>query len=293
MSSHPASATDTNEWTVPGMGRRIDRPVVLGVLNLTPDSFSDGGSYPDAGAAIERAERMMREGADLIDVGGESTRPGARPVEASEEWKRIGPVVEGLALRGIPVSIDTMKSDVAWRGVDSGAAVLNDVSGLRHDPALAEVAARAGTGLVLMHMRGTPRTMQDDVAYDDLLGEVRDGLRHSIETACESGCSPQQIVVDPGIGFGKSVAGNLELIAGIGRLLELGRPVLVGPSRKAFIGEILNVPVEGRVDGTVAACLSSLERGARLFRVHDVRQVRQALDVAWAIRNSGDVSQAS
>ncbi|NNK49832.1 MAG: dihydropteroate synthase, partial [Gemmatimonadetes bacterium] len=171
--------------------------------------------------------------------------------------------------------------------IDSGAVVLNDVSGLRHDPVLADVAARAGAGLILMHMRGTPRTMQSDLAYDDLVGQVRDGLRQSLEVALGRGCSPEQIVLDPGIGFGKSAAGNLELIAGVGRLLELGRPVLVGPSRKSFIGEILNVPVEERLEGTIAACLSALERGARLFRVHDVRQVRRAVDLAWAIRNSG------
>ncbi len=288
-----AVATDPSEWTVRGFDIHAERPLVLGVINLTPDSFSDGGSYTDTGAALARAEQMFGDGADLIDVGGESTRPGACSVEPTEEWNRIGPVVEGLTLRGIPVSIDTMKADVAQRAVDAGAAVLNDVSGLRRDPALAEVAARAGAGLILMHMRGTPRTMQSDVEYDDLVGEVRDGLRHSIETACDRGCSPGQIVVDPGIGFGKSAAGNLELIAGIGRLLDLGRPVLVGPSRKSFIGAILDVPVEERLEGTIAACLAALERGARLFRVHDVRQVRRALDVAWAIRNSGTVSRAT
>jgi len=288
-----AVAADPSGWTVRGFDIRAERPLVFGVINLTPDSFSDGGSYTDTGAALARAEQMFGDGADLIDVGGESTRPGACSVDATEEWSRIGSVVEGLTLRGIPVSIDTMKADVAQRAVDAGAAVLNDVSGLRRDPALAEVAARAGAGLILMHMRGTPRTMQSDVEYDDLVGEVRDGLRHSIEMACDHGCSPGQIVVDPGIGFGKSAAGNLELIAGIGRLLDLGRPVLVGPSRKSFIGAILDVPVEERLEGTIAACLAALERGARLFRVHDVRQVRRALDVAWAIRNSGTLSRAT
>ncbi|MBT8462336.1 MAG: dihydropteroate synthase [Gemmatimonadetes bacterium] len=281
------AATTSSEWAVRGFDVRVDRPVVVGVLNVTPDSFSDGGSYADTDEALARAEEMVRDGADLIDVGGESTRPGALAVHATEEWSRVGPVVEGLALRNIPVSIDTMKADVARRAIDSGAVVLNDVSGLRHDPVLADVAARAGAGLILMHMRGTPRTMQSDLAYDDLVGQVRDGLRQSLEVALGRGCSPEQIVLDPGIGFGKSAAGNLELIAGVGRLLELGRPVLVGPSRKSFIGEILNVPVEERLEGTIAACLSALERGARLFRVHDVRQVRRAVDLAWAIRNSG------
>jgi len=282
-----AVATDPSGWTVRGFDIQAERPLVLGVINLTPDSFSDGGSYTDMGAALARAEQLFGDGADLIDVGGESTRPGARSVDATEEWSRIGPVVEGLTLRGIPVSIDTMKADVAQRAVDAGAAVLNDVSGLRRDPTLAEVAARAGAGLILMHMRGTPRTMQSDVEYDDLVGEVRDALWNSIEMACDRGCSPGQIVVDPGIGFGKSAEGNLELINGIGRLLVLGRPVLVGPSRKSFIGKILGAPVEERLEGTIAACLSAMERGARLFRVHDVRQVRMALDLAWAIRIAG------
>lgn len=280
-------AADPDRWMIRDHEIRTDRPIVLGVLNLTPDSFSDGGRYADSGAALARAEQMVEAGADLIDVGGESTRPGAAPVDAAEEWKRIGPVVEGLSLRGIGTSIDTSKAGVAERAVDGGAAVLNDVSGLRNDPALADVAARAGTGLILMHMRGTPRTMQDDVDYGDLVGEVSDELGRSMRVAYDHGCAPAQLVVDPGIGFGKSTEGNIELIAGIGRLLDLGRPVLVGPSRKSFIGTLLGVPAGERLEGTVAACLSALERGARLFRVHDVLQVRRALDVAWAIRCAG------
>ena len=276
-----------SRWMVRGYEIRVDRPVVLGVLNLTPDSFSDGGSYADAGAALARAEQMIEAGAELIDVGGESTRPGAGPIDAAEEWKRIGTVVEGLALRGIATSIDTTKAEVASRAVDSGAVVLNDVSGLHWDPSLAEVAAKAGTGLILMHMRGTPRTMQRHVNYGNLVSEVSEGLERSMEIACDRGCAPAQLVVDPGIGFGKSAEGNLELISEVGRLLVLGRPVLVGPSRKSFIGNILGAPVEERLGGTIAACLSALERGARLFRVHDVRQVRMALDLAWAIRIAG------
>lgn len=293
MAGAAAVAVDSSAWAVRGFDVRVDRPLVLGVINLTPDSFSDGGSYADPGAALARAERMFEDGADLIDVGGESTRPGAGSVDATKEWSRIGPVVEALALRGIPVSIDTTKADVARRAVDRGAAVLNDVSGLRYDPGLADVAAGAGSGLIVMHMRGTPRTMQNDVEYDDLVGEVRDALAHSMQVACDRGCSPEQLVVDPGIGFGKSTEGNLELIAGIGRLLDLARPILVGPSRKSFIGAILDVPVEQRIEGTIAACLSALERGARLFRVHDVLPVRRALDVAWAIRNAGIPGRAT
>jgi dihydropteroate synthase len=280
-------AADPAGWAVRGSRVPVDRPVVLGVLNLTPDSFSDGGRYPDVGAALARAEQLVHDGADLVDIGGESTRPGADPVDATEEWGRIGSVVEELALRGIPVSVDTMKAEVARRAADGGAVALNDVSGLRFDPAVADVAAGAGMGLIVMHMRGMPRTMQRDVAYDDLLGEVRGDLQRAIGVALGRGCTREQLVVDPGIGFGKSARGSLELIAGIGRLLDLGCPVLVGPSRKSFIGEILDVPLEERIEGTIAACLGALERGARLFRVHDVREVRRALDLAWAIRTTG------
>jgi dihydropteroate synthase len=266
---------------------RVDRPIVLGVLNLTPDSFSDGGVYPDAAAARAAAEEMLDGGADLIDVGGESTRPGAREVGAEEEWNRIGSVVAALAGRGIPVSVDTRKATVAERAAEAGAVVLNDISGLRFESALAGVAAKYGTGLILMHMRGTPATMQADTSYDDLIGEVGQGLRGSMRIALQHGCEPDQLVVDPGIGFGKSLEGNLELIARIGALRDLGRPILVGPSRKSFIGKLLDVEVGDRVEGTIAACLAALERGARLFRVHDVRPVRRALDVAWAVRTAG------
>jgi dihydropteroate synthase len=276
-----------DRWVVRGAEISVDRPLVLGILNVTPDSFSDGGKHMDPSAALDRAARMMESGADLVDVGGESTRPGAESVEAVEEWSRIGPVVMALAARGVPVSVDTTKAEVAERSADAGAVALNDISGLRSDPGLAAVAARAGMGLILMHMRGTPRTMQRDVEYEDLLGDVKSGLRRSLEVARERGCSPQQLVVDPGIGFGKSAEGSVELIAGLGAFADLGRPILVGPSRKSFIGNILGVPVGERLAGTIAACVGALDRGARLFRVHDVREVRQALDLAWAIRAAG------
>jgi dihydropteroate synthase len=274
-------------WLIRGRAIPTDRPVVLGVLNLTPDSFSDGGSYTDAAQAVARAVEMTQAGADLIDVGGESTRPGAVAVDAETEWRRIGRVVEQLSDRGILVSVDTTKSLVARRAVAAGAVALNDVSGLVADPAMGEVAAESGAGLVLMHMRGTPGTMQRDVEYADLLGEVKRFLTAALRRAESAGCQPAQLAVDPGIGFGKSVHGNLELIAKLGALADLERPILVGPSRKSFIGRILNVPVGERMEGTIAACTAALERGARLFRVHDVKAARRALDVAWAIRNAG------
>lgn len=261
-----------------------DRPLILGILNVTPDSFSDGGSYPDVGAAVAHAERMAEDGADLVDVGGESTRPGSIPVDPEEEWRRIGAVLRQIAGRGIRVSVDTTKSEVARRAVESGAVALNDVSGLQADPAIADVAAASGAGLILMHMRGTPRTMQDDVEYEDLPGAVTAFLGRAAEQAERSGCRRDQLVVDPGIGFGKSARGSLELIARLDRLRELKRPILVGPSRKSFIGSVLDAGVDDRLEGSLAACVMALERGARLFRVHDVRPVRRALDLAWAIR---------
>lgn len=274
-------------WRVRGAVVRTDRPVLLGILNLTPDSFSDGGAHADAASAVAHALEMIRAGADLVDVGGESTRPGAEAVDAEAEWRRVGRVVEALADRGVPVSIDTTKSVVARRAIEAGAVAINDVSGLVADPGVGEVAGESGAGLVLMHMRGTPRTMQRDVEYEDVVGEVRDFLSAAIGRAGAAGCGRDQLVVDPGLGFGKSTRGNLELIAGLERLRDLERPILVGPSRKSFIGRLLGAPVHEREEGTIAACIAALERGARLFRVHDVAAARRALDVAWAVLDVG------
>lgn len=284
----PAEGGDRPVWRIRDRTIHLGRPVVVGILNVTPDSFSDGGAYLDPSLAAERAHALAADGADLIDIGGESTRPGARAVSADEEWFRVGPVLERLqGSIPVPLAVDTTKADVARRALDLGVAVLNDVSGLAADPRLAILAAETGAGLVLMHMRGEPRTMQENVEYRDLLGEIRDGLSSSLRLAIEAGCAPAQLVVDPGIGFGKSAQGNLRLLAELGELLALGRPVLVGPSRKSFIGKVLDLPVQDRVEGTVAACVMALERGARLFRVHDVREVRRALDLADSIRRAG------
>lgn len=258
----------------------------MGVLNVTPDSFSDGGLFLEVDAAVARAEVLVEEGADLVDVGGESTRPGAAPVPLEEEWRRVGPVVERLAARSITVSVDTTKSEVARRALEAGASVLNDVSGLRFDSRMADLAARHGAGLVVMHMRGDPATMQRDVVYEDLIGEVRACLEGALRVAEERGCAPEQVVIDPGIGFGKSVEGNLELLGRLDEFVALGRPILIGPSRKSFVGRLLDVPTEERLEGTIAACVMALERGARIFRVHDARPVRRALDVAEAIRGT-------
>ena len=270
-------------WRVRGRDVSLSRPVVLGILNVTPDSFSDGGRWREPGRAVERGLAMIEEGADLVDVGGESTRPGAEPVGVEEEWTRVGPVVEALAAAGAGVSLDTTKAEVARRGLDAGAVAVNDVSALRFEPEVAEACARAGAGLVLMHMRGDPRTMQSDLVYEDLVGEVARFLASRAALAGQMGVEPDRIAVDPGLGFGKSAEGSLELLARCDALAALGYPVLVGPSRKSFIGRVLDLPVEERLEGTIAACVAGLFRGARLFRVHDVARVRRALDLAEAV----------
>lgn len=274
-------------WQIRGGALSLDRPVVMGILNVTPDSFSDGAAFTDPAAAVDHGIRLAEEGADVVDIGAESTRPGARPVTAEEEWGRLAGTIEPLARRGITISIDTMKSEVAERALDGGAAIVNDVSALRASPEIAGLCARTGAGLVLMHMRGEPRTMQDDTRYDDLVGEVSAWLSGRADAARDAGCDAGQIVVDPGIGFGKSAEGNLELLAHTDDFVRLGYPVLVGPSRKSFIGTILDVPVDERLEGTLAACLAALERGARIFRVHEAGAARRALDMAEAIRRAG------
>lgn len=277
-------ATSDRVWRVRGHDVPLSRPVVLGILNVTPDSFSDGGRWHEPGPAVERGLAMVEGGADLVDVGGESTRPGADPVGVEEEWARVGPVVETLAAAGVGVTLDTTKGEVARRGLEAGAVAVNDVSGLRFDPAIADVCADAGAGLVLMHMRGDPRTMQADLVYEDLVGEVARFLAAQASLAGQRGLESARIAIDPGIGFGKSAEGSLELLARCDAFAALGYPVLVGPSRKSFIGRVLDLPVEERLEGTIAACVAALFRGARLFRVHDVAPVRRALDLAEAVR---------
>ena len=274
-------------WSVRGGRVSLERPVVLGILNLTPDSFSDGDLVKDAVRALQLGQSMRESGADLIDVGGESTRPGAEPVNAAEEWARIGPSVAALSAAGIPVSVDTTKLSVAMQALDAGAVAINDVSGLRFDPGIAPLCAETGAGLIIMHMRGDPRTMQDDLGYRDLVPEITAWLEAQADLAVESGVDPAQIAVDPGIGFGKSVRGNLEILARSGEFSGPGYPVVVGPSRKSFIGALLDLPVDQRIEGTVAACVVALLSGARLFRVHDVLPVRRALDLAWEVLQAG------
>jgi dihydropteroate synthase len=261
-----------------------ERTAVMGIVNVTPDSFSDGGAFLDPEAAVAHGLRLAAEGADLLDVGGESTRPGAQPVPEEEELRRVVPVVRELAARaGVPVSIDTTKAAVAEAALGAGATMVNDISALRFDPRLGEVAARAGAALVIMHMQGAPNTMQQAPHYDDLLGEVVAELAAGVARAAAAGVGQERILVDPGIGFGKALEHNLELLDRLDALTVLGRPILVGPSRKAFIGRILDLPASDRIEGTIAACCLAASRGAHLVRVHDVGAVRRALRVCDAI----------
>ncbi len=257
---------------------------LMGVLNVTPDSFSDGGRFLEPAAAVAQGLELAREGAAIIDVGGESTRPGAEPVGEAEELRRVVPVIEGLRAAGVDaqISIDTSKAAVARAAIDAGASLVNDVSAFRHDPEMAALVAERGVDCCLMHMRGEPRTMQVEPRYDDVVGEVRDFLSQRAEFAIAAGIEPARIILDPGIGFGKAVEHNLALLGRIEELVAIGFPILVGTSRKSFLGRITGRPTDGRVAATVATCVMAFERGATHFRVHDVAPVADALAVAAA-----------
>ncbi len=278
-------------WAVRGATlSNQERSLLMGILNVTPDSFSDGGRYLDSSVAVKHGLAMVEAGADLIDVGGESTRPGSDPVSVDEEMARILPVVEGLASHEVVISIDTAKAAVAERAVRAGAAAVNDVTALG-DPEMASVVAESGAGLVLMHMKGTPRTMQEQPRYDDVVGEVRQFLVARAERAEAAGIRRERICIDPGIGFGKTPAHNLTLLAHLPVLVEAGYPVLVGTSRKSFIGRLLGgVPPHQRVDGTAAAVALAVGAGAFGVRVHDVARMVDVVKVADAIvRSNGEV----
>jgi dihydropteroate synthase len=253
----------------------------MGVVNVTPDSFSDGGQFDDAGQAVEHGRRLVADGAAIVDVGGESTRPGAEPVPVEEELRRVVPVVERLA-DVTRVSIDTMKLAVAEAAVEAGATYVNDVSAFRNDPDMAGFVADRGLDCCLMHMLGEPRTMQHDPRYDDVVSDVKAFLEERMRFAVDAGVAEERIQLDPGIGFGKTMEHNLELLARLDELTDLGRPLVIGTSRKSFLGRITGRDVTGRVHGTTATCVIALERGARVFRVHDVAAVADALKVAAA-----------
>jgi dihydropteroate synthase len=265
----------------------MQAPVIMGVVNVTPDSFSDGGLFLDADAAVEHGRRLSGEGAAILDVGGESTRPGAEPVAEDEELSRVLPVVERLAAdAGAPdvrISIDTTKSAVARAALDAGAEIVNDVSAFRFDPGLAGVVAEAGADCCLMHMLGEPRTMQQDPRYDDVVSEVKAFLEERLAFAASEGIAEERVWLDPGIGFGKTVEHNLELLRRLDEIVAIGRPVVIGTSRKSFLGKLAGGRDEGeRLPGTIATNVLALERGATVFRVHDVAPNTDALAVAAA-----------
>jgi dihydropteroate synthase len=266
---------------------------VMGILNITPDSFSDGGSFFDRTKAVAQALRMVEEGADIIDIGGESTRPGAEAVPLEEELRRTVPVIEALAgsVR-VPLSIDTYKAEVARRALDAGASMVNDISGLRFDPGMAEVVARYGVPVIVMHIRGTPRDMQRNPVYEALIPEIVDYLRGSIAIGVKAMIPEDRVIVDPGIGFGKTVEHNLQIIRRLAEFRVLGRPVAIGVSRKAFLGKILDgAPPTDRVEGTAAAVAVSVLNGADIVRVHDVKEMVKVVKVADAIKR-GSVTSA-
>ncbi len=261
----------------------------MGVLNVTPDSFSDGGRFLDWDAAVAHGERLASEGADLIDVGGESTRPGSAPVPADEELRRTIPVIEGLAEAiHAPISIDTSKASVAQAALEAGARLVNDVSALRGDPAMAALVAGSGVDLCLMHMKGEPRTMQEDPRYGDVVSEVKAFLEERLEYAVSEGIEEGRIWLDPGIGFGKTLEHNLELLRRLDEIVALGRPVVVGASRKRFVGALTGRGEPDRLAGSLAAAVMAYERGAWMLRVHDVAPSRDALAVAAATVSGSD-----
>jgi dihydropteroate synthase len=259
---------------------------IMGILNVTPDSFFDGGKYINFKKAVERGLQIAEEGADLIDIGGESTRPGAEPVSVDEELKRVIPVIESLSKKiNIPISIDTYKAKVAEEAINAGATIINDISGLRFDPQMPYIAAKYDTPVVIMHIKGTPKNMHVNPVYDALIPEITEYLRNSIVIAKNAGVKENNIIIDPGIGFGKKPEHNLLIIKNLKEFANLGKPILIGVSRKSFIGKILDdAPAEQRLEGTMAAVAVSVINGANIVRVHDVKETVKVVKVVDAIR---------
>ena len=262
----------------------LQRPLVMGIVNVTPDSFYDGGRFCDPQAAVAHAVRLVEEGAELLDIGAESTRPGALPVDEQEERRRLIPVVQAIAKTvSVPISVDTCKAAVARAAIDAGAVMVNDVTALRGDRAMAEVVADTGAGLVLMHMQGTPETMQRSPHYKNVVDDVMQFLAERAQWAIDCGVAKDRIVLDPGIGFGKTLHHNLDLLANLRAFMQLGFPVLVGPSRKGFIGQLTHQSADARAWGTGAVIALAVEQGASILRVHDVGPMKDVVNVAAAI----------
>jgi dihydropteroate synthase len=280
-------------WRTAQRSLSLHRPLIMGILNITPDSFSDGNLFISPHKAIDRALEMLDQGADIIDIGGESTRPGAEPVSAEDELARILPVITGLSGRiSCPISVDTWKGAVASSALAAGAEIVNDISGLSFDPQMPDIAAQSGAGIVLMHTRGMPQDMQNDTEYDDLIGEMLESLELSCQRASDAGINLEQIVIDPGIGFGKTAGQNLEIVRRLREFSSLGFPLLVGTSRKSFIGSTLQRKTDERLHGTSATVALSIANGAHIVRVHDVREMRDVADMAHAISSSAAVKMA-
>ncbi len=270
--------------------RKAGKPLLMAILNVTPDSFSDGGQYDDGEAAVRRARKMLAEGADIIDIGGESTRPGSEPVSAEQQIARVVPVIEALRRElplKVPISIDTTLSAVAEAALAAGASMINDISAGRDDEKMLHLAAKQAVPIILMHMQGTPKTMQDDPRYDAVVDEVLGFLQDRIDAAVIAGIARKNIIIDPGIGFGKRKQDNISLLANLQRFVASGYPVLLGTSRKRFMGSICSVEAPNElVTATAVTTALGVMAGVQLFRVHDVLENRQALDIAWAIRQS-------
>ncbi|UCE74847.1 MAG: dihydropteroate synthase [Methanomassiliicoccales archaeon] len=260
------------------------RTMLMGIINVTPDSFSDGGRFFDSKVAISHAKRLAKEGADIIDIGGESTRPGSEPVTSEEEQMRVIPVIEGIADEvEVPISIDTCKSEVAKAALDAGACMINDISATRFDPKIVDVAAQNNVPIILMHMKGTPKDMQRDPTYGSLIDDIKEFLRERIDFVQSKGVKRASIIVDPGIGFGKTTEHNYEIIRRLGDFKELELPILIGTSRKSFIGNTLGLDVNERLEGTLATITMCIMNGADIIRVHDVKEVQRAARMTDAI----------
>jgi len=260
--------------------------IVMGIVNVTPDSFSDGGRFLDTSRAVEHALFMIEQGAEILDIGGESTRPGAEPVAETEELERVIPVIKQLAQRvSVPISIDTVKPGVARAALDAGASIVNDIAANRTDPALWQIVAEAGAGYICMHMQGTPQTMQNAPHYEDVVREVGGFFRQKLQELASHGIPPEQVVLDPGIGFGKALEHNLQLLANLGSLMELTRPLMLGVSRKSFIGKVVEADASRRLPGSLACACLGVQAGANIIRTHDVPETVQAVRVAEAILN--------
>jgi len=279
---HPSPLTPRAVLQLGRFSLTLERPLIMGVVNVTPDSFSDGGRFLNTQQALEHARALIEEGADILDVGGESSRPGAEPVGLDEELRRVMPVLEQLAPGPVPVSVDTCKPEVMRHAIAAGAAMVNDINALR-EPGALEALAQSQAAVCLMHMQGEPRSMQRDPKYEDVVAEVTTFLAQRVDAAQQAGIARERIVIDPGFGFGKNTAHNLGLLRGLHKIAGLGQPVLVGLSRKSLFGKITGKPVADRVSASVAAALLAVERGAALVRVHDVAATRDALLVLNAI----------